>query len=100
VTYRYYAVDDGVETHVHAMVVRSEWTATGRPPRRPTSTSNWPPASASCSTGSGPGPSPSTSVATREAFYAVDVDPAPDFFGTDLDRRLRGLVRFLATIGA
>jgi len=53
VTYRYYAVDDGVETHVHAMVVRSEWTATGRPPRRPTSTSNWPPASASCSTGSG-----------------------------------------------
>ena len=39
-------------------------------------------------------------VATREAFYAVDVDPAPDFFGTDLDRRLADSFASLATIGA
>jgi len=100
VTYRYYAVDDGVETHVHAMVVRSELDG-----YRPAAEE----ADVDVELATrvrelldrfGARTVAVDFVATREAFYAVDVDPAPDFFGTDLDRRLADSFASLATIGA
>ncbi|SFS01447.1 hypothetical protein SAMN05216559_2500 [Halomicrobium zhouii] len=100
VTYRYYAVDDGVETHVHAMVLRSELDG-----YRPAAEE----ADVDVELATrvrelldrfGARTVAVDFVATREAFFAVDVDPAPDFFGTDLDRRIADSIASLATIGA
>lgn len=100
VTYRYYAVDDGVETHVHAMVVRSEPDG-----YRPASEEADVDVELATRVRELLDRFQARSVAvdfvaTREAFYAVDVDPAPDFFGADLDRRIADSIASLTTIGA
>ncbi len=100
VTYRYYAVDDGVETHVQALTVRSELTDDGsilgeadvdvelatrvrelldRFDARVVAVDF---------------------VRTGGEFYAVDVDPTPQFHGAGMERRVADSIASLTTIGA
>lgn len=98
--YRYYAVDDGINTHVRALRVRSALTGKERVLDQ-----------ADVDVG----------LATRlrelldrfearalgvdftegdEDFYALDVTPVPTFTGTGMERRLADSVASLTTIGA
>lgn len=100
VTHRYYAVDDGVETHVQATALRDS-LSDHRPAVEATDAD--------------------VEVATRlrellERFdaralgvdvvraddgpYAVDVDPAPQFHGAGMERRLADSLASLTTVGA
>lgn len=100
VGYRYYAVDDGIETHVHAMTVRSKLDGY-RPAAEEADVDvelatrvrelldRFEARTIAVDF-----------VATREAFYAVDVDPAPDFFGAGLERHIADSMASLTTIGA
>ena len=99
VTHRYYAVDDGRETHVRAVTVRSELSGLDDLV-----------ASTDVEVG------PATRV--RELLsrfgaralavdfvqagdaYAVDVDPAPTFVGARMDQHVADAVASLTTIGA
>ena len=100
VTYRYYAVDDGVETHVQAMTVRS------RPDGyRPTAEQADVDVELATRVRELLDRFEARTLAvdfvtTREAFYAVDVDPAPDFFGAGLERNIADSMASLTTIGA
>lgn len=100
VTYRYYAVDDGVETHVQAMTIRSKLDGY-RPAAEQADVDvelatrvrelldRFEARTIAVDF-----------VATREAFYAVDVDPAPDFFSAGLERHIADSIASLTTIGA
>lgn len=100
VTYRYYAVDDGIETHVQATTVRSEPDG-----YRPTvEEADVDVELATCVRELldrfEARALAVDFVASRDAFYAVDVDPAPDFFAADLERRIADSLASLMTIGA
>jgi len=100
VDYRYYAVDDGRETHVRAISVRSELSGTETLVDEI---------------------DVDVSLATRvrelldrfdaravavdfvegeDGFYAFDADPVPGFGGTEMDRRVADSVASLTTLGA
>lgn len=100
VTYRYYAVNDGVDTHVNALTVRS--TATDQKSMLDAATVD-------------------VAMATRvrelldrfdaravcvdfvresDGYVAVDVDPTPSFYAIGMERRIADSVASLTTIGA
>lgn len=97
---RYYAVDDGVETHVQATTVRSKPDGfrpsaeegdvdVGLATRVRELLDRFEARTVAVDF-----------VATREAFYAVDVDPAPDFFSAGMERVVADSMASLTTIGA
>jgi hypothetical protein len=100
VTYRYYAVDDGVETHVQATTVRSKPDG-----YRPTNERADVDVELATRVRELLDRFQARTiavdfVAARDAFYAVDVDPAPDFFGAGMERRIADSMASLMTIGA
>ena len=99
-TYRYYAVDDGVETHVQALTIR--WKLTDRrsilgetdvdvalATRVRELLDRFDARSVAVDF-----------VRTDGEFYAVDVDPTPRFHGSGMERRVADSVASLTTIGA
>jgi hypothetical protein len=100
VDYKYYAVDDGINTHVRALTVRSKLTGRKRLLDEV---------------------DVDVSLAARvrelldrfdaralgidfvdseDGFYALDVNPAPSFTGTGMERHLADSIASLTTIGA
>lgn len=100
VTYRYYAVNDGVETHVQAMILRSKLDGY-RPAAEEADVDVELAARVRELLDRFEARTIAVDfVATRDAFYAVDVDPAPDFFDAGLERRIADSMASLTTIGA
>lgn len=100
VTYRYYAVDDGIETHVQAMSIRSKPDG-----YRPTVEE----ADVDVELATrvrelldrfGARTLAVDFVVNRDVFYAVDVDPAPDFYDAGMERHVADSMASLMTIGA
>lgn len=99
-THRYYAVDDGVETHVQTVTVRSRLTG---------SEARFVETDVDIELATrvrevldrfGARAIRVDFVRDEDDVFAVDVDPAPTFFGTGMDRTIADSLASLTTIGA
>lgn len=100
VEYRYFAVNDGRETHLRALRVRSELTGTERAFAEETVEVTL---AASVRELLDRFDARALSVDFAEGedgFYALDVDPAPGFSGAGMERRIADSIASLTTIGA
>lgn len=100
VDFRYYAVDDGVETHVHAMRLTSKLGTDDLATQEADVDVELATRVRELLDRFGARALAVTFVPGRDDVYAVDVDVAPTFTGAGLERRVADSWASLATIGA